>query len=90
MEVLFATSNRNKVAEAAAVLKACGVSVKHLPFEHREIRSDSLEEIAREADFDWVMADVEDATAEEMYNGEDGGDDAPLVEEFKREDRYAE
>ena len=48
------------------------------------------EEIAGEADFDWVMADVEDATAEEMYNGEDGSDDAHLVEEFKRDDRYAE
>ena len=44
------------------------------------------EEIACEADFDWVMADVEDATAVEMYNGED----ARLVDEFKREDRYAE
>jgi XTP/dITP diphosphohydrolase len=49
MEILFATSNKNKVAEAAAVLKAHGVTVKHLRFEHREIRSESLEEIAREA-----------------------------------------
>ncbi len=49
MEVLFATSNKNKAAEAAAVLKACGVTVSHFPFEHREIRSDSLEEVACEA-----------------------------------------
>jgi XTP/dITP diphosphohydrolase len=49
MEVLFATSNRNKFAEAAAVLKERGVTVKHFPFEHNEMRSDSLEEIAREA-----------------------------------------
>jgi hypothetical protein len=45
------------------------------------------EELANEADFDWGMADIEDATAEEMYNDE--GDDS-LVEDFKREDRYAE
>ena len=49
MEVLFATSNRNKFVEAAAVLKERGVTVKHFQFEHNEIRSDSLEEIAREA-----------------------------------------
>jgi XTP/dITP diphosphohydrolase len=49
MEVLFATSNKNKVAEAVAVLGACGVTVKHLQFGHREIRSENLEEIAREA-----------------------------------------
>ena len=49
MEILFATSNKNKVAEAAAVLGACGIAVRHFPFEHREIRSESLEEIAREA-----------------------------------------
>jgi XTP/dITP diphosphohydrolase len=49
MEVLFATSNRNKFAEAAAALRPHGVELKHFPFEHREIRSDSLEEIASEA-----------------------------------------
>ena len=45
------------------------------------------EEIARDADFDWVMADIEDVSAEEMYN--DKGDDE-LVEDFKRDERYAE
>ncbi len=49
MEVLFATGNRNKFAEAAAVLRPQGVELKHFQFEHREIRSDSLEEVAREA-----------------------------------------
>jgi len=49
MEVLFATSKKNKVAEAALARGAFGVTVRHLPFEHREIRSESLEEIAREA-----------------------------------------
>ncbi len=49
MEVLFATSNRNKFAEAAAALRPHGIELKHFPFEHREIRSDSLDEIASEA-----------------------------------------
>jgi hypothetical protein len=47
------------------------------------------ERIAREngGEFDWVMADIDDATAEEMYNEPD---DASLVKEFKDEGRYAE
>lgn len=49
MELLFATGNPHKAAEAAAILGKAGVSVKHFPFDHREIRSDSLGEIAREA-----------------------------------------
>ena len=49
MELLFATSNQHKAAEAAAILKKCGVAVKHFHFDHREIRSDSPEDIAREA-----------------------------------------
>ncbi|NYZ73636.1 RdgB/HAM1 family non-canonical purine NTP pyrophosphatase [Candidatus Micrarchaeota archaeon] len=49
MEILFATGNRNKVEEAVQALKPRGITVKHFPFEHNEIRSDSLEEIAREA-----------------------------------------
>jgi XTP/dITP diphosphohydrolase len=49
LEILFATSNKNKFAEAAAVLKKLGLTVKHYHFQHNEIRSDSLEEIAREA-----------------------------------------
>ncbi|MDD5171848.1 MAG: XTP/dITP diphosphatase [Candidatus ainarchaeum sp.] len=49
MEILFATSNKNKVQEAAEALKPKGITVKHLLFGHNEIRSDSLEDIAREA-----------------------------------------
>ncbi len=49
MEILFATSNKAKVAEAAKILKEAGLKVRHLPFDYREIRSDSLEEIARDA-----------------------------------------
>jgi XTP/dITP diphosphohydrolase len=50
MELLFATGNKYKFTEAAAVLgKACGITLKHFQFSHREIRSDSLGEIAREA-----------------------------------------
>lgn len=47
--VLFATSNRDKVKEAAEVLGAAGVEVKHFPFGYKEIRSDSLEAVARDA-----------------------------------------
>ncbi|MEW6748502.1 MAG: RdgB/HAM1 family non-canonical purine NTP pyrophosphatase [Candidatus Micrarchaeota archaeon] len=49
MELLFATSNAHKFEEASAMLLARGIKLRRLPFEHREIRSDSLEEIAREA-----------------------------------------
>lgn len=49
MEILFATSNKNKAQEAAEALKPKGIAVRHYPFEHTEIRSDSLEAIAREA-----------------------------------------
>jgi XTP/dITP diphosphohydrolase len=49
MEILFATSNPHKFEEAAAFLGKRGISVARLPFEHRELRSESLEEIAREA-----------------------------------------
>ena len=49
MEILFATSNKNKVVEATKVLKDLGIVLKHYPFEYREIRSDSLDEIARDA-----------------------------------------
>jgi XTP/dITP diphosphohydrolase len=56
-EILFATSNKNKVAEASEVIEremikreTNGViSLKHFPFSHDEIRSDSLEDVAREA-----------------------------------------
>jgi XTP/dITP diphosphohydrolase len=49
MEILFATSNRHKFDEAALVLGRRNIRLMHFPFEHAEIRSDSLEEIAREA-----------------------------------------
>lgn len=49
MEVYFATSNKHKVEEATKLLGEFGVTVKHFPFVHNEIRSDSLEEIACEA-----------------------------------------
>ena len=44
--VFFATSNKNKVEEAAKILN---VPVQHLPFDYPEIRSDSLEEVARDS-----------------------------------------
>jgi XTP/dITP diphosphohydrolase len=47
LEILFATSNKDKFAEASKTLSGLGLPVKHFPFDHREIRSDSLEEIAR-------------------------------------------
>ena len=50
---------------------------------------EEAEEIAREADFSWAMADVEVDYVEEMYNGEDG-DDTHIIDDFKVEDRYAE
>ncbi len=49
MEILFATSNKHKAEEAVRVLAPRGITVRHYPFQHNEIRSDSLEEIAREA-----------------------------------------
>ncbi len=49
MEVFFATSNVNKFAEAAEAMVRAGVTVRHFPFEHSEIRSDNLEDVAREA-----------------------------------------
>jgi len=49
MEILFATSNHGKAEEAAEILKKYGIVVKHFPFEHTEIRSENLDEIAAEA-----------------------------------------
>jgi len=57
-EILFATSNKHKFSEASAVIELemkketnnpGSLALKHLPFSHTEIRSDSLEEVAREA-----------------------------------------
>ncbi|MEW6721682.1 MAG: RdgB/HAM1 family non-canonical purine NTP pyrophosphatase [Candidatus Micrarchaeota archaeon] len=47
--VFFATSNPHKFDEAAAILKKAGIIAERFPFEHREMRSDDLEEVAREA-----------------------------------------
>ena len=49
MEILFATSNKGKVQEAADILKKIDIRLTHFPFEYRELRSDSLEEIAEDA-----------------------------------------
>lgn len=49
MEIFFATSNPNKFAEAAEILVGAGITVRHFFFDHNEIRSDSLEEVARES-----------------------------------------
>ncbi len=49
MDILFATSNKGKAQEAADILANAGIKVRHFPFEYRELRSDSLEEIAKDA-----------------------------------------
>lgn len=51
LEILFATSNQHKFGEAEAFFKSrkTGATLKRLAFSHNEIRSESLEEIAREA-----------------------------------------
>ncbi len=49
MEILFATSNKHKFTEAQEILGKDKISIRHFPFSHNEIRSDNLEEIAREA-----------------------------------------
>jgi XTP/dITP diphosphohydrolase len=49
MEIYFATSNKNKFEEASKILGGFGILVSNFQFIHSEIRSDSLEEIAREA-----------------------------------------
>jgi XTP/dITP diphosphohydrolase len=47
MKVYFASSNEHKYEEAKKILE--GVTLERFDFKHREIRSDSLEEIAIEA-----------------------------------------
>jgi XTP/dITP diphosphohydrolase len=49
MEIHFATSNKHKYSEASSLFGQAGIPLRHLDFRHREIRSDSLEEIAHEA-----------------------------------------
>ncbi len=46
MMVFFATSNKEKYNEVAAILK---VDVQHMPFDYPEIRSESVEEVARDS-----------------------------------------
>ena len=48
---------------------------------------EEAEEIARNADFDWSMADTEIESVDAEYNE---AKDAHLIQEFKQEDRYAE
>ncbi len=47
MEIFFATSNEHKFAEAKEILDS--VTLKRLDFPYTEIRSESLEDIARDA-----------------------------------------
>ncbi len=51
MEIYFATGNPNKFKEAKKIFEknAAGIMLKHFEFRHREIRSDSIEEIALES-----------------------------------------
>jgi len=61
-DILFATSNKNKFSEASEMIERemmkketkeleakDAITLKHFPFSHDEIRSDSLEEVAHEA-----------------------------------------
>ena len=48
MEIFFATSNKNKFKEAQEVLKD-KADVKQLAFDYVELRSENIEEIARDA-----------------------------------------
>jgi len=49
MDLHFATSNENKFREAKEILAKNRIKVLHFPFNHNEMRSDSLSEIAEEA-----------------------------------------
>ncbi|MFH0884311.1 MAG: RdgB/HAM1 family non-canonical purine NTP pyrophosphatase [Candidatus Micrarchaeota archaeon] len=49
LEILFATSNAHKFEEASKFFSTRGTAIRHFPFIHRELRSDSLEEIAVDA-----------------------------------------
>ncbi|MBD3210172.1 XTP/dITP diphosphatase [Candidatus Micrarchaeota archaeon] len=49
MELLFATGNQGKLGEAQEMLESLGHTVRQVEFSHRELRSDSLEEIARDS-----------------------------------------
>jgi len=47
IQILFVTGNAHKAEEASALLSSHGIHLRHLPFERREIQSDSLEEISK-------------------------------------------
>jgi XTP/dITP diphosphohydrolase len=49
LELIFATGNSNKFQEASSILSDADVALRQHAFRHREIRSDSLEEIAKES-----------------------------------------
>lgn len=49
MEIFFATSNDHKFAEAEEMLGRAGIAIRRMPLAHNEIRSESTEEIARDA-----------------------------------------
>lgn len=48
-EICFATGNAHKYAEAEAVAREYGITLKQCPGVKREIQSDSLEEVAKHA-----------------------------------------
>jgi XTP/dITP diphosphohydrolase len=45
--ILFATSNKHKVAEAQTILGQVGIAIEQYPHRPPELQADSLEEIAR-------------------------------------------
>lgn len=47
--VLFATSNKHKFFEASQTLKSQNIDIEHFEFQYNEIRSESIEEIAKDA-----------------------------------------
>jgi len=47
MDILFATSNKNKVAEANQVSRKYGITFSHIHVLYPEIRSDSVAEVAK-------------------------------------------
>jgi len=49
IKIVFATSNEHKFKESGEILGKYGIEIEQFKFQHNEIRSDSLEEIAIEA-----------------------------------------
>jgi XTP/dITP diphosphohydrolase len=47
--IAFATSNKNKFFEAKEALNIQKIEIEHFHFEYNEIRSESIEEVARDA-----------------------------------------